>query len=170
MRELFMALLAGSRGYGYEIKQALDAEFGEVLPAVNAGQVYSTLARLEREGLVSGVAVPGDSRGKREYQLTDDGWRELQQWIGTPVAAQRLKDEFFMKFVVVTAAGLADAVTLIDGQRREYLQSLRDLDQTAANRDLGLAAQLLIEGEVLHLKADIEWLELIESQLRDWGN
>jgi hypothetical protein len=132
-----MALLAGNRGHGYEIRQALEAQFGDVLPALNTGQVYSTLARLEREGLVAGEAVQGDS-------------------------------EFFMKFAIATLVGLVDPVVLIDRQRREYLQSLRDLDAAASTGDKGVAAQLMVEGAVLHLKADIEWLDLIESRLTQW--
>jgi DNA-binding PadR family transcriptional regulator len=168
VRELFMALLAGNRGHGYEIRQALEAQFGDVLPALNTGQVYSTLARLEREGLVAGEAVPGDSRGKRVYHLTDAGGRELKRWLETPVPGPRLKDEFFMKFAIATLVGLVDPVVLIDRQRREYLQSLRDLDAAASTGDKGVAAQLMVEGAVLHLKADIEWLDLIESRLTQW--
>jgi DNA-binding PadR family transcriptional regulator len=169
MRELFMALLAGNRGYGYEIKQAIEAEFGDVLPAMNTGQVYSTLARLEREGLIEGQAVAGDSRGKRTYRLTASGRIELERWVGTPVPGPRLKDEFFMKFAIATSVGLADPVVLIDQQRREYLQSLRDLDAAAATGHKAVAAQLMVEGAVLHLKADIEWLELIETRLSQWA-
>ena len=121
-----MALLAGDRAYGYEIKQALEAEFGDLLPAMNTGQIYSTLARLERDGLVSG------------------------------------EDEFFMKFVIATLVGLVEPKRLIDDQRREYLQSMRDLDAAVAR---STAAQLMVEGAVLHLKADMAWLDLIEERL-----
>jgi DNA-binding PadR family transcriptional regulator len=162
MRELFMALLAGRREYGYQVKQALEAEFGDVLPAMNTGQVYSTLARLERDGLVVGEAVPEDSRGKRVYRLTAAGRAALARWIETPVPGSRLKDEFFMKFVVVTSVGLAEPKALIERQRREYLQSLRDLDAVTAT---GASSELLVEGAILHLKADIEWLDLIERRL-----
>jgi DNA-binding PadR family transcriptional regulator len=165
MRELFLALLAGDRGHGYELKQALENEFGQLLPALNAGQIYSTLARLERDGLVVGQSVAGDSRRKRLYELTEAGRAALEGWIETPVPGTRLKDEFFMKFAVLASAGLADPRTLIDGQRREYMQSLRDLDAVLAANGKGLAAELLVEGAVLHLKADLEWLDLIEQRL-----
>ena len=66
---------------------------------------------------------------------------------------------------VLASAGLGDPRTLIDGQRREYLQSLRDLDALLAANGKGLAAELLVEGAVLHLKADLEWLDLIEQRL-----
>jgi DNA-binding PadR family transcriptional regulator len=165
MRELFLALLAGDRGHGYELKQALENEFGQLLPALNAGQIYSTLARLERDGLVVGQSVAGDSRRKRLYELTEAGRAALEGWIETPVPGTRLKDEFFMKFAVLASAGLADPRTLIDGQRREYMPSLRDLDAVLAANGKGLAAELLVEGAVLHLKADLEWLDLIEQRL-----
>ena len=74
------------------------------------------------------TAVPGDSRGKRVYELTDAGRAALAAWIELPVSGRRLKDEFFMKFVVVASAHLAEPKQLIEGQRREYLQSLRDLN------------------------------------------
>jgi DNA-binding PadR family transcriptional regulator len=165
MRELFLALLSGDRAHGYELKQSLEHEFGDLLPALNAGQIYSTLARLERDGLVVGTAVPGDSRGKRVYELTDAGRAALAAWIELPVSGRRLKDEFFMKLVVVASAGLAEPKTVIEQQRREYLQSLRDLDALLVANGKGPAAELLVEGAILHRKADLEWLDLIEQRL-----
>jgi DNA-binding PadR family transcriptional regulator len=165
MRELFLALLATESGHGYELKQTLEQEFGQLLPALNAGQIYSTLARLERDGLIVGQSIAGDSRRKRVYGLTEAGRATLAAWIETPVPGTRLKHEFFMKFVVVASAGLAEPKTLIDGQRREYLQSLRDLDALLAANGKGVAAELLVEGAVLHTKADLEWLDLIEQRL-----
>ena len=152
MREVFLALLAGESGYGYELKQTLEQSFGDLLPALNAGQVYSTLARLERDGLVTGESVAADNRRKRVYELTDRGRSALERWIDSPVPGTRLKDEFFIKFVVLR-------------QRREYLQSLRDLDALAAADGKSAAAELLVEGAVLHAKADLEWLDLIEQRM-----
>lgn len=165
MRELFLALLSGERAHGYELKQSLEQGFGELLPAVNAGQIYVTLGRLERDGLIVGQAVPGDSRGKRVYELTDAGREALSAWIDAPVAGRPLKDEFFMKLVVLASAQLADPKQLLEAQRREYLQSLRDLNGLLEANGKGPAAVLLIEGAILHLKADLEWLELIEQRL-----
>jgi DNA-binding PadR family transcriptional regulator len=165
MREICLALLAGDTGHGYELKQTLEQEFGQLLPALNAGQIYSTLARLERDGLIVGESVAGDSRRKRVYELTESGRAVLAGWIQAPVPGKRLKDEFFMKFVVVASTGLAEPQTLIDRQRREYMQSLRDLDALLAANGKGLAAELLVEGAILHLKADLEWLDLIEHRV-----
>ena len=134
MRAPFLALLAARPSHGYELRQTLEQEFGDLLPALNAGQIYTTLARLERDGLVEGREVPGDGRGKRVYALTDAGRAVVNEWIEQPVSGTRLKDEFFMKVVIVAAAGLAPPQALIDAQRQEYLQSLRELnDLLAAN-------------------------------------
>jgi len=165
MRELFLALLSGERAHGYELKQSLEQGFGDLLPAVNAGQIYITLGRLERDGLVVGHDVPGDGRGKRVYELTDAGREALAAWIEAPVSGRPLKDEFFMKLVVLASGHLADPKRLLEVQRREYLQSLRDLNGLLGENGKGPAAELLIEGAILHLKADLEWLELIKERL-----
>ena len=135
---------------------------------MNTGQVYSTLARLERDGLIEGHDVPDDGRGKRTYTLTEAGRLSLERWVGAPVSGTRLKDEFFMKFAVATSAGLAEPIAMIDQQRGEYLQSLRDLDAAASANGVGVAGRLMIEGAVLHLKAALEWLDLIEGTLGQW--
>ena len=93
------------------------------------------------------------------------GARRWQRWIDSPVPGTRLKDEFFIKFVVLVAARLADPKAILDRQRREYLQSLRDLDALAAADGKSAAAELLVEGAVLHAKADLEWLDLIEQRM-----
>ena len=165
MRELFLALLSGERAHGYELKQSLEHEFGDLLPALNAGQIYVTLGRLERDGLVVGHAVPGDPRGKRVYELTELGREAVAAWIDTPVSGRRLKDEFLMKLVVLASAGLAEPTQLLEEQRREYLQSLRDLNALLEADGKEPAAELLVEGAILHLKADLEWLDLIERRL-----
>jgi DNA-binding PadR family transcriptional regulator len=165
MREVFLALLSGEHAHGYELKRELEQEFGSLLPALNAGQIYTTLARLERDGLVVGDRVPGDSRGKRVYRLTDAGRKAVAEWIETPASGRRLKDEFFLKLVVASSAGLAKPKKLIESQRREYLQSLRDLNGLLEANGKGPAAGLLVEGAILHLKADLEWLELMEQRL-----
>ena len=163
MRYPFLALLAERPAHGYELKQALEHRFGGALPALNAGQIYTTLARLERDGLVSGTDVEGDTRQKRVYELTDAGRRALEEWVEKPASGPRLRDEFFLKLVLAGAAGIADPRRLIERQRREYLQALRDL--TAVAQDGNGVAALLAEGAALHLEADLKWLDLCERQL-----
>jgi DNA-binding PadR family transcriptional regulator len=167
MRYPFLALLASGPAHGYELKQAFEERFGRLLPPLNAGQIYTTLARLERDGLVSADDVAQNGRpNKRVYELTDGGRAALAEWVAAPAPGARLKDEFFVKLVLAGLTGVAEPKALIDRQRREYLQSLRDLDRLGAERRGGdPAAELLIEGAALHLQADLKWLDLCEQRL-----
>ena len=163
MKYPFLALLASSPAHGYELRQALEERFGSTLPPLNAGQIYTTLARLERDGLVAGADVPGDTRQKRVYSVTDAGRAALAEWVDAPTSATRLRDEFFLKLVLAGAAGVASPRSLIERQRREYLQALRALNGISSNGNP--VASLLAEGAALHLEADLKWLDLCEERL-----
>jgi DNA-binding PadR family transcriptional regulator len=167
MREIFLTLLSSQSAYGYELRQTLDHAFGDLLPTLNGGQIYTTLARLERDGLIVGNDVVADTRGKRVYALTDAGRAVLSEWIETPIPGTRLKDEFFMKLVLVAGAGLAEPRKLLEVQRREYFQSLRDLDGLLQTQAKSTTTELLVEGAILHLRADLEWLDMIEQRIRE---
>jgi DNA-binding PadR family transcriptional regulator len=163
MRFPFLALLADEPRHGYELKVALQQRFGDALPPINAGQVYTTLQRLERDGLVQGTGVPDDGRQKRVYELTDAGRAALGQWVESPTSATRLRDEFFLKLVLAGLTGIAEPAALIDRQRRECLEGLRALGDLAADgNEIG---SLLAEGAALHLEADLKWLDLCEERL-----
>jgi DNA-binding PadR family transcriptional regulator len=166
MRYPFLALLSAGPAHGYELKTTLESRFGGLLPALNAGQVYTTLARLERDGLVAAADEREDARGKRTYALTDAGRREAERWISRPSAGAKLRDDFFMKLVLALATRLTDPLAVIEAQRAAALQALRDLDAMAAAGDDGPAAALLLEGTALHLQADLRWLDACEQRLR----
>jgi DNA-binding PadR family transcriptional regulator len=166
MRFPLLALLASGPAHGYELKQALEHRFGSVLPPLNAGQIYTTLGRLERDGLVDDDAVAQNGRpNKRVYRLTDAGRAELRGWVEDSTPASRLKDDFFIKLVLARAAQIADPLELVDRQRGAYLQALRELDDVAAHADGDETAALLVEGAALHLEADLKWLDLIERRI-----
>jgi DNA-binding PadR family transcriptional regulator len=164
MRHPLLALLANGPAHGYELKQALEQRFGAVLPPLNAGQIYTTLSRLERDDLVKDDAVEQNGRpNKRVYELTAKGREELDAWLTDATPATRLKDDFVMKLVLARAAGIADPIELINRQRGAYLQALRELDDVNPNGDE--TAALLIEGAALHLEADLKWLDLCEQRM-----
>jgi DNA-binding PadR family transcriptional regulator len=164
MKYPFLALLAAGPRYGYELKQALEQRFGAALAPLNGGQIYTTLQRLERDGLVRGEDVPGDSRQKRLYFITDMGNEALRDWVATPAAATRQRDEFFLKLVLAGLSGIADPGALVERQRREYLIALRALGERGGPGEDPVAA-LLFEGAALHLEADLRWLDLCETRL-----
>jgi DNA-binding PadR family transcriptional regulator len=166
MKFPILAMLASSPAHGYELKRELEQHFGAALPPLNTGQIYTSLARLERDGLVDADRVAQDSRpNKRVYRLTPQGQAALEEWVTQPTPGTRLRDEFFMKLVLAGSAGIADPQVLIERQRGEYLQALRDLDRLLGGANGDWAESLLIEGAALHLEADLKWLALCEERL-----
>lgn len=164
MRHPILALLSAGYTHGYDLKQAIDQRFGPAWAAVNVGQIYTTLSRLERGGLVVSQEVEQSDRpNKRVYEVTDEGRVELENWICDSTGSPRPRDEFFVKLVLAQVAGIAEPADLIARQRQHYLQVLRDLDLEAERPSADGAGRLLVEGAVLHLQADLKWLEICEE-------
>jgi DNA-binding PadR family transcriptional regulator len=165
LRHALLGLLARQGRHGYELKNALEEALGGSWD-INFGQIYSTLQRLERDGLVHAVADESDRRGKKTYQLTDLGRQELEGWFDHPVEkSRRLRDEFFVKLVVRHLSGYGDALEMIARQRQAYLQRVRDLTGLAAEAPDDPFVELLVEGAILHLQADLRWLDLCDQRL-----
>lgn len=174
MRHAVLALLAQAPAHGYELKQAIEQLFGEAWPPLNIGQIYTTLGRLERDELVRSVHVAQEGRpDKRVYELTPSGREALHAWLHKPCESPRLRDEFFMKLVLASIPGVngaeggASVAELIQRQRLRYLQALRQLNLASLDRDPDEypPSALLIEGAILHLQADLKWLDLCEQRL-----
>ena len=169
MRLPLLALLARGPAHGYELKQDLELMLGSAYPQPNVGQIYVTLGRLEKSGLIEGEDVEQSGRpNKKVYHLTDAGREALLAWFETTEDEPRVRDEFFMKLALAPQTGLTDQIALINRQRRQYLNTMRHLSKLAAaeNRDNRIA-HLLIEGAMLHLQADLDWLERCQEELED---
>ncbi|MGE0228863.1 MAG: PadR family transcriptional regulator [Dehalococcoidia bacterium] len=172
MKYPLLAFLAAGPAHGYELKQRFESRFAPFRPPVNVGQVYSTLQRLERDGLVQrlGVVETGEAPARHLYEITADGRHTLEQWLCEPSTGFRLRDDFFLKLVLADTARVVAPVEVLDRQRAQVLQELRDLNDllSAADRQ-ETAMQLLIEGAALHLQADLRWIDLCEDRLRNGG-
>ncbi|MGW7100057.1 PadR family transcriptional regulator [Streptomyces sp. NPDC054838] len=167
MRLPLLALLTRGPAHGYELKQDLEKLLGAAYPQPNVGQIYVTLGRLEKSGLIEGEDVEQAGRpNKRTYRLTDAGREAVLAWFEDTAEEPRVRDEFFMKLALAPRSGLADPVALINKQRRQYLNTMRDLSKLAAAEDRdNKIPQLLIEGAMLHLQADLDWLERCQEEL-----
>ncbi|MER5466032.1 MULTISPECIES: PadR family transcriptional regulator [unclassified Streptomyces] len=167
MRLPLLALLTRGPAHGYELKQDLEKLLGAAYPQPNVGQIYVTLGRLEKAGLIAGEDVEQSGRpNKRTYRLTEAGREAVLAWFDETTDEPRVRDEFFMKIALAPESGLADPVTLINKQRRQYLNTMRDLSKLAASEDRNNRfSQLLIEGAMLHLQADLDWLERCQEEL-----
>lgn len=167
MRLPLLALLTRGPAHGYELKLDLEKLLGAAYPQPNVGQIYVTLGRLEKSGLIDGEDVEQEGRpNKRTYRLTAAGREAVLAWFEETHDEPRVRDEFFMKLALAPESGLADPVALINRQRRQYLNTMRELSRLAAAEDRdNRISHLLIEGAMLHLQADLDWLERCQEEL-----
>ena len=168
MREAILALLAKEPAHGYDLHARLMRALGPAREAMNPGQVYVTLARLERAGLVQPQDVKQSGRpDKRVYTLTPAGSERVRQWLSDLSWSKVAPVEFHLKLIAAAQTGLADPVSLVDAQRLELLRSLRELQDLVRGEDADSEGVLLLEGAALRLQADIRWLETCERWLAE---
>jgi len=166
MKTLLLALLAKQPTHGYDLLQMYEDMFSSVLPTLNAGQIYTTLSRLERDGLVSKSTVEQENRpDKRVYSVTEKGQQELQAWFDEVLTGPRIKDNFYLKLMGARISGIIEPIVLIENQRSEYLQLLHDLNLLSLEPEMSHnpIRRVLIQGALLHLRADLEWLDMCED-------
>jgi DNA-binding PadR family transcriptional regulator len=166
MRDVIMSLLAKEPAHGYELRQRLGTALGPAGGALNPGQVYVTLSRLERAGLVRAVEVAQPSHpDKKVYELTASGRERVEQWLADVTWSKVAPVEFHLKLVMAAATGLADPVALVDTQRLELLRQELAVAEPADSDGV-----LLLEGASLRLQADIRWLEACERRWVERGS
>ena len=146
MLDAMLALLAKEPAHGYELRQRLVDGLGPAGEVLNPGQVYVTLGRLVRTGLVRVEEVTQSDRpDKKVYELTVAGRDRVRQWLDDVSWPKVAPTDFHLKLVAAAQTGLADPVSLVDAQRRELLRRLRDVQQLiqlgAPGRPRGAAAR-----------------------------
>jgi DNA-binding PadR family transcriptional regulator len=166
-QEVVLALLAKEPSYGYQLRTRLRDALGPLGEAMNDGQVYVTLTRLEKAGQVAVERAAGmpDRPDRKMYALTATGQQRVTEWLAEVSWPKPDLAEFHLKLLAAAAAHLADPVAIVDAQRRELLRRLRDAQRAAMAEPRESAAALLLEGVVLRLQADLRWLEACE---RTW--
>jgi DNA-binding PadR family transcriptional regulator len=166
-QEVVLAMLAKEPAHGYQLRARLQQALGPAGDAMNPGQIYVALARLEKADLVTGERSAGlpDRPDRKVYALTADGQQRVTAWIADVSWPGPGLAEFHLKLIAAAAARLADPLAIIDAQRRELLRRLRDAQRAAMAEPEDSGAALLLEGIVLRLQADLHWLEACE---RNW--
>jgi len=159
----FLGLLERGPRHGYDIKRAYDEHFGADRP-VSYGQVYATLARLLKHGLVEVDGIePGAGPERKRYAITAAGVTDVERWLGEPERPEPyLQSTLYAKVVLALMTGRG-AKALLDVQRAEHLRLMRDLTQR--KRDGDIADQLVCDHALFHLEADLRWLELTAARL-----
>jgi DNA-binding PadR family transcriptional regulator len=158
-----LGLLEREPSHGYDLKRDYDTYFGrgKTLPF---GQVYSTLARLTRDGkVVMDEVAPGDGPDRKRYVITEVGATEVDAWLAEPVQPEpHLQTVLFAKVVLSLMLG-RPAESYLDTQRRAHLQRMREL--TALKRTGGLVDGMLADHGLFHLEADLRWIDMTVARL-----
>ncbi|TFV55287.1 PadR family transcriptional regulator [Geodermatophilus sp. DF01-2] len=166
IRHGLLALLERGPSHGYQLRAEFDAATGATWP-LNVGQVYSTLDRLERDGLVAAEGEP-DAEGRIAYRLTEDGRRELHTWFASPVSSRSGRDELSIKLALAVTTPGVDVTAVVQTQRSATMTSLQEYTRlkTRADGDAGeLAWSLVLDALVFRAEAEIRWLDHCEARV-----
>lgn len=169
VRNALLGLLAQRPRHGYELHAAFEAvSGGEKNWDVKPAQIYTTLTRLEESGLVVQEAVEQDGGPEKYiYAITDSGRAELEQWFSSGIEREHHRDEFFIKLMLSLVTGQATPYQVIRWQRTALYQELHNLTsrRNQANPKTELAKIFLFDKAIMHLEADLRWLDMIEARL-----
>lgn len=170
VREGLLALLQDEARYGYQLKTGFESTTGGVWP-LNVGQVYTTLDRLERDGLVS-VAL-GDE-DQKIYSITTQGLDELGAWWTTvPTSEPPPRDELMLKVLFAIEHGADQGLSVVTQQRTALTELLqvrrRERRNMPASDTSAMAAALVTDALIVRAEADLRWLDLCESRIQTKG-
>jgi DNA-binding PadR family transcriptional regulator len=158
-----LGLLETGPRHGYDLKREYDARFSHARP-LKYGQIYSTLARLQRDGLViMDAEEPGHGPDRKRYVITEHGATELGRWLReTETPEPYLHSTLFVKVVLALLLD-RDAHAFLDAQRARHMERMRELTELKRGGDL--VDQLLSDHALFHLEADLRWIEITAARL-----
>ncbi len=184
IRQAMLAILEQGPMYGYQLRAEFEQRTGETWP-LNIGQVYTTLTRLERDGLVEVVGHGGADETDRSdhaahdrqhvsYRATEAGRSEVSEWFATPVPrSQPPRDELAIKLAIAVTLPDVDVATIIQRQRSATMASLQDYTRLKRTgraatpaEPADLAWSLVLDALVFDAEAEVRWLDHCEARLR----
>jgi DNA-binding PadR family transcriptional regulator len=162
-----LALLSEKPKYGLRLQNEFESRTGEVWP-LNVGQVYTTLQRLERDGLVESDGERERSQKQKRYRITSAGARELADWLRTPPElVPPPRDELVIKVLVALQVPGVDVHEVLQVHRRHVIQVMQRytrIKAEAAKDDVPLA--LVADAELFRLEAIVRWLDAADVRLK----
>jgi DNA-binding PadR family transcriptional regulator len=165
IRHGLLALLERGPMYGYQLRATFEESTGATWP-LNIGQVYTTLSRLERDGMVR--PLPETDAGQRTYEITAGGRAELALWFATPVSrADRPRDELAIKLALALTTPGVDVRSVVQGQRTATMRTLQEYTRLKVRdeRPADLSWRLVLDAMVFQAEAEIRWLDHCEASL-----
>lgn len=165
VRHALLALLSEGPKYGLQLRQEFETGTGEVWP-LNAGQVYTTLQRLERDGLVESEDPESDGPQKG-YRLTTAGGHELDVWLRTPPDTwEPPRDELVIKVLVALRVPGVDVHDVIQTHRRHVVEAMQRYTRLKADTpDEDVALAVVVDAQIFRLEAIVRWLDTADARL-----
>jgi DNA-binding PadR family transcriptional regulator len=167
VRHALLALLTEGPKYGLRLREEFEAGTGEVWP-LNIGQVYTTLQRLERDGLIESDGEDERDSPQKRFRITTEGDRELAAWLRTPPdMSSPPRDELVIKVLVALRVPGTDVREVIQAHRRylvELMQQWTRIKDDDAGRDLALG--LAVDAELFRLDAVVRWLDAADGRIK----
>jgi DNA-binding PadR family transcriptional regulator len=167
VRQSLLAILAQGPCYGYQLRSEFDRRTGSTWP-LNVGQIYNTLDRLERDGLVSKGAT--DAQGHVYYRITDAGTAEVTAWLHTPFErGTGGRDELAIKLSVAATLPGVEVDEILGAQRRASEERRAALARSAQALSIDgpelLAESLVLDSLLAHAEAEVGWLDRARERL-----
>jgi len=160
-----LALLERGPMYGYQLRLSFEQSTGGTWP-LNIGQVYTTLSRLERDGLVN--HLPEGEGGQRPYEITDAGRADLALWFATPIGwTDRPRDELAIKLALALTTPGVDVQAVVQTQRGATMRTLQEYTRLkgAADDPRDLSWRLVLDAMLFQAEAEVRWLDHCEASL-----
>jgi DNA-binding PadR family transcriptional regulator len=160
-----LALLERGPMYGYQLRVAFEDTTGGTWP-LNIGQVYTTLSRLERDGLVR--PLPENDAGQRPYQIAGAGRAELAAWFTTPISHRdRPRDELAIKLALALTTPGVDVRAVVQAQRGATMRTLQEYTRlkARAGQPADLSWLLVLDAMLFQAEAEVRWLDHSEASL-----
>jgi DNA-binding PadR family transcriptional regulator len=168
VRYALLALLSEGPKYGLQLREEFEANTGQVWP-LNVGQVYTTLQRLERDGLVTAIdSESGDPGPQKAYQITGAGSAELDQWLRVPPdLSTPPRDDLVMKVLIAVRVPGTDVSEIIQAHRRYLVQLMQEWTRLKEDDNGGdVAFSLVVDSELFRIDSVVRWLDAAEGRLR----
>lgn len=166
IRQGILAMLADGPRHGYQLRIDFEERTGSTWP-LNIGQVYTTLSRLERDGMVIALGETDDNQ--KQYALTDHGRAELTHWFATPVHREdRPRDELAIKLAMASELPGTDLHAVVQAQRTDTMRALQDysrLRRTHEESNEGMSWAIVLDSLIYATEAEIRWLDATEERL-----
>jgi len=170
VRHALLALLSDGPKYGMQLRDEYEEATGDVWP-LNVGQVYTTLQRLERDGLVESDNDAAADERQKAFRITSEGATELVDWLRTPPGPTAPpRDELVTKVLVALRVPEVDVHDVIQAHRRQVVELMQQWTRFKENEtEFDLPFALVVDAELTRLAAVTQWLDLADAHVKRAG-